>query len=216
MGLIRTRILAGVQSLIGGAPGGNSVTVLEDDSVTQVLPIVPDIARRALSPGETGWWVANFDNIHPGADSIKSEINPYDAGASVPAGSQYPTSIPSDQDLWLMGASLVRFAGAGDLNTGTLQLDPAPRQQAWGIDNSGAAVVVSGEFLLAGWIGLDTNSVIDWGKGGDGSLGVKRLAIRLPRSSLLLFRSNSSAAASFRVAMVFGLFPAGLGEDILG
>lgn len=212
MGLIRTTLLRGIDSLVGAAPAG-SVTVLDDDSVAQTLPVVPDIARRSLTSGETGWWTANLDNVHTAADEETSQINPYKALAAVPAGSAYPVSVPATQDLWLIGASLVRVSGAADLVGGFLAIDPIARQQAFGIEDDGSAVVVSGEIPLVFWGPLNTDTAVDWGVTLNDQV-YTRIALRLPRNTNLLFRSTSAGTATFRVVLILGLFQQALGQDV--
>lgn len=213
MGEIRTTLLRGVQALVGAAstPG---ITVLDDDSVTQVLNVLPELARRGLSLGETGWWIANLDNVHTAADAELSQINPYAAGADVPDGSAFPVAVPATQDLWLLGAHVVRISGAADLNNGALIIDPVARQQAFGRDDDGAAVVSSGEIPLALWGNLDTTLALDMAVLSEGGVWY-RAGIRLPRNAEILFRTDSAGTATFRLGMVIGLFPESLGQDVL-
>jgi len=213
MGLITTRLLTGIQQLVGGTPIGG-ITVLEDESVTQVLNVVPDVARRALSPAETGWWIANLDNDHGAADAELSRINPYSAGVDVPAGSGYPLEVPLDQDVWLLGASVVRIGGVTDLVNASMLIDPVPRQQAWGRDDAGVAVVASGEIPLALWGVLNEVLAVDMAI-LDGGGVFYRSAIRIPRNADILFRTESAGIAEFRLVIVLGLFPAGLGQDVV-
>jgi len=213
MGLIRTTLLRGVQALVGAAPT-TGVTVLDDDSVVQTLPVVPEIARRSLSLGETGWWIANLNNIHTAADAELSQINPYAAALDVPDGSAFPVLVPATQDLWLIGAHVVRISGAGDLNNGALIIDPVPRQQAFGRDDLGAAVVASGEIPLALWGNLNEVLAVDMAILSEGGVWW-RGPLRIPRNANILFRSDATATATFSLVMILGLFPESLGQDVL-
>jgi len=212
MGLIRTTLLRGVQELVGASPGTLGVTVLEDDSVTQTLPVVPDIARRSLVTGETGWWIANLDNVHTAADAETSLINPYAAADDVPAGSAFPLLVPATQDLWLLGASVNRISGAADLTAAALTLDPVARQQAFGRDDSGAAIVASGEIPLALWVGLNTDTPVAMALLVGGGVH-QAIRTRWPRNARVTFRTESAGTATFRLVMIWGLFQAGLGQD---
>ncbi len=212
MGLIGTRLLQGVQRLVGAA-STSGITVLEDDSVVQVLPVLPDIGRRSLAGVETGWFTATLSNVHSAADDENNTINPYVVDrALIPTTSSYPTPVPSEFDLWLCGVTLVA-TGDGALAGSHLAIDPVNQQQGWGRADDGTFVAGAGAIPIVRWDSINSATVLDVGVMGNGDTYWKG-ALRIPRRANLNFRSTSGAANTFNCIMVLGLFPAGLGQDI--
>ena len=197
---------------LGLGGGEEQPTMLDDATLSMVLPVA-DSVRRARSTGVTsGWFIGVIDNIHPAAGPISANVDPYAAGDARPAGnrSAYPSPLLQGTDLWLLGASLTVAVGTPALNSGSLSLDPLPIHQAWGIDNLGAAVVNSGAFAVLRWSALDS---ANFGITGDGS-SFGSVRIRLPRGVTLTVSTDATAAGTFRTVVVLGVFPEGLGQDI--
>lgn len=217
MSIIHSRMLGLIQKLIGGG-SGSLVTVLDDDSVTQVLPVIPEIARRSLTIGNIGgWFLAVLENVHTSDDFEQSSIPVYTpaAAAVIPP---YPLVVPDDQDIWLIGASLIRTTGAGSLAAGVLAINPPSISQGLGIDDAGATVIGTPMMSLAHFNGLNTvlGSVNAFGitAGGDPYVPI---GLRLPRFTTLVFNSESGGAATceFQMIAIMALFPAGLGQDVV-
>ena len=198
--------------LSGGA--GIEGTLLDDGNVSQVLVLNEIIRRSRTSAASTGWFQCVFSNIHPGADSQQSAINPYAAGAA--ARAPYPVAVPRGFDFWVLGASLRRTAGAGDLTGALLRLSPGAGQSGWGIDSTGAAVVSDLGSPTAFWDTLNTDvGSIAFGQNSvSGDVWVQ-LGLRIPPGAEdITFDSESVAAATFQCFLTCGLFPEGLGQDI--
>lgn len=206
--LDETNRILGIQSSSVGR------TDLEDGSVSQVLS-VNDIVRRSRAQGVTeGWFYAVMQHIHTGAGELAALMNPYaPRGVQGPA---YPRDAPQRQrDFWVATASLTRVSGAGDLDGAAMFIDPQPAQLAWGVTNTGVATTDESEFPVARWIsGLEETLDIAYGITGDGGATV-RLGLRIGRGSRIIFRSQVDAAATINLMMIVGLFPAGLGQDLV-
>jgi len=213
MGQIRTTVLRLFQPLFGGAPSGAPITVLEDDSVTQVANIFPDVARRSLAGPESGWFTCTMQNVHSGADDENNTINPYEVDRIlIPTTSSYPSPVPAEQELWICGVTLLA-TGDGALAGAHLGIDPVAQQQGWGRDDAGAFVAGVGVIPIVRWDSINSATIIDIGVMGDGSTHW-RGAVRIPRRANLNFRSTSGAANTFNCVIILGLFPTGLGQDI--
>ncbi len=218
MAEIKTPILRPIQQLIG-SPGLGGV-VLDDDSVTQTLPIVPDIARRGGSQGSTGgWFLGILENVHSGADGEASSIDPYNPGAFA-GGGAWPAVVPPGFDVWLAGISGFRKAGTGSV-VAAMGYNPANNGPAfgWGVDDSGVAVAPTTPSMqlarfdsVEAGISLLTSPpmLTEYGE------YFVPVSMRLPRAGTLSFTSESSAASEWQAVFLMGLFPAALGQDILG
>jgi len=215
MSVISNNLLAAVQALIGGATG-SGITVLEDDSVTQTLPIVPEIARRSLAIGNIGGWVlAVLENVHSGADFEQSSINLYNPAAAA-IRPPYPGPVPLNTDVWMLGCSLIRNSGAGGLTGGLLGLNPPTLSQGLGIDDAGVALITTPIMTLAHFVGVD-ETLSSGNAFGETDQGLTYVPInlRIPRGGTLVFSSEAAAAAEFQLLVVLGLFPAGMGQDVV-
>jgi len=215
MGAIKNPILKALQGLIGIAPVPGPV-VLDDDSISLTLPVVPHIARRSLAGIELGWFVGLMENVHSGADSEASSIDPYEPGALL-AVPPYPPSVPDDFDLWLLGISGTRSSGTGGLTGALFTLNPNDTSQGWGIDDAGVALLGTPSIRLGLFDSISelvqaftTDPMIN-------SLTLQtfyKLGIRVPRGAILSFETEAAAAAEFQGQFLLGLFPAGLGQDV--
>lgn len=202
-----------INRILGLGGGGESDTDLEDQTLVQVLDVAAAV-RRSLAGGvREGWFTGVMDNIHAAAGAVVTTVNPYTT-SDVPTGGSWPQPVPKGLDIWVLGAALVVTGAGGGLDGGMLNLDPLPAQQGWGRDSAGAAVVGSGEFPIVRWTGIDSSvAPVPVGITGDGSVFVKTL-VRIARGTQLLFRTDATAADTFRCTVLLGLFPEALGQDV--
>ncbi len=202
-----------VNLALGLTGAGAPVTELQDGVVDQVIDVTP-VARRSrtLRPND-GIFVGIMRNVHSGAGSLLGTSNPYEMGAALVI-SPYPSPVPKQFDLWLLGAS-VNFASGTGTFTGALTITYRSPQQGWGETNGGAFVIASVEVPVAHWDTVVTEGAIVFaGLSGDRGPHA-HIGIRLPRhpDTAIRFRSTASAAATFDCQVVLGMFPASLGQD---
>jgi len=216
MALIKSGMLKRIQGLIGAPGSALGPVVLEDDSVTQTLPVIPEIARRGLAPGTIGGWgFGVLENVHSAADFESSNIDPYMAGDG--AVGAYPRVVPLEFDVWLLGATAVRTSGSGDLTAASVFLDPASNQQMWGLDDVGAQVVADPRITVGRWDSIEEGIV------GAANFFITEqgnpyipINVRVPRSGCTIaFQTQSLAAAEYQACLLMGLFPASLGQDVV-
>lgn len=199
---------------LGIAGSGDSQTELLDGTVDQVLDVGQIARRGGTLAGTEGIFRCILRNVHAGAGDIFSSWQPYlpgETGLIAP----YPTPVPDDLDVWLLGASVESVSGGGSLVGAALRLTQI--QQGFGIDDSAAAVVSNSVFTVAWWnthIGIlappfmATQSLQPF----------KPINLRIPRkgaiaSPFLSFGSQSDGINTFDCVMMMGLFPVALGQD---
>jgi len=199
------------------------VTEFDDGNASQVLDVAPAI-RRGLTPvASSGLYIAVMENVHSGADSEASTVDPYNLGSALVLGG-YPAAVDASLfDVWLLEVSCVRTSGAADLLVGQLRLNTTAgirNPQGWGIDDAGALVTGTDGPVLAMWIGAvassGSGSQACFVQAGTGKADAIRVNRRIRLGESLVFSTGSDAAMELQLIMTIGLFPAGLGQDILG
>jgi len=195
----------------------SGITDMDMGSISLVFNVAPEILRRGVQLGpQGGWFMGILENVHSGADGERSEIDPYAAGADAVA--PFPTTVPEDIDLWLLGVSLVQSVGTGTLLTAAqILFNPAPFTQGFGRDDGGLPIIAVRAFTVARFTSV-VNDVTDLGAEAgitDQGLTYQPVNMRIPRGSTISFSSESSAAAEFQAILVMGMFPASLGQDVV-
>lgn len=191
---------------------GATVTEIPDGILDQVIDVGPIIRRGRTQASTTGLYTPVLRNIHGAADTQASSETPYlvDVADRI---EPYPTPMPAQFDVWLLGASVHRLSGTGTLSAMlTVNWDSA--HQGWGVDESGNAIVANVEKAIAIWDALFTVTVgVGVLNGSNGPWA--KIGMRIPRSptSTLIFRTTSSAVATYDCQLMLGVFPVGLGQD---
>lgn len=217
MSLVEGDQLRLVQSLMGlSSSAVSGVTDLDDGSLTQTLPIIPEIVRRSLAEANlTGWYQGLLRNIHPGAGSINSGIDPYSPGDDAVA--PYPASVPSGWDVWLLMVTGVRSSDAGDFSGGVVGVNPIATNQGWGRDNLGALVALSPRFSVARFDAVEAAipGVSDDPLITEQGNTMVRVGLRLVRNTTIEWHTESVDAGTYDAQFVMGIFPEGLGQDVI-
>jgi len=196
----------------GAAPGAG--TELDDQNLSMVLNITDALRRGRAGGVDDGYFFGLFLTVHTGAGVETATIDPYAPAALVPTVSPYPAEVPAGLDLWVIGATGGRTAGAGDLVGGFLGVDTIARHLGWGVDEGGAAVSQLPLFPIARFASLDT-AITGFATFLDGQGNFWHpIMMRIPRGQSLSFKSQADAAATFRCIITLGLFPEGLGQDL--
>lgn len=202
----------------GLAGQGAEETILQDGVLDQVIDVAPIVRRGRTLASSGGIFRGLLRNIHPSTGTINSGISPYNATVAHVVA-PYPGKIPDQFDVWLLGASMIRFSGSGDLTQAMLGLDNIA--QGFGRDDSNNPILGINEVLpLANWDGLKTATT---------TYGVeqarepwKPLKVRIPRLGAIpsapvniVFRTvtPSAGGATFDAVILMGVFPVSLGQD---
>lgn len=205
--------LAVANRALGLTGTGAAETVLLDGSVDQVLDVVPIVRRGRTLAGRQGIFSGDMSNVHGGATTIVNSINPYQI-ATAALTAPYPSPVPRQFDLWLLGVSAIRSAGAGD---GTGLLDIELINSGFQINDSGAAGA-QGILPVASWGQVDTLGGTDVLTTPVMKQPYQPINLRLPSSEAgnecaVVFRTTSTAAATFICELWLGMFPVALGQD---
>lgn len=189
-------------------------TEFQDGIVDQVLDVGPLIRRgRTLGISE-GIFEGTLRNVHPGAGSLTSVTNIYLVPVA-PAFPPWPTPVPRGFDVWLLNAVVRQVSGAGTFQ-GALFANYDAGVQAFGVSNTGATVVSSAHHVLVNWDGLVTDTFV---YGVLNGAVPKVTPFRLVRGTVpgtsLTFSSTASDVITFDCQVLIGLFPTGLGQDVI-
>jgi len=208
---IDSAALAGMNDAIGIVGPGSQVTELMDGTVEQVIE-VGQVVRRSLTPANTtGIFSGALTTIHAGAGDLLAFVSPYDVD---PANTfaPWPTPVPRNFDVWLIGASVRRMSGSG---TFTGRLDIGTNTAGFAEDNTGAPASFAA-LVVAVWDSIALLGGLNLGVSPDGHV-YQRINLRIPRESLgtdfIGFVSTASALSTYTCALQIGLFPSSLGQD---
>jgi len=208
--------LSQVQRQLGISGVGTGVAMLEDDELRQVLDVGPAVRRGRADVANGGWFWGVLVNEHAGASSLSSFINPYEPMA-LSLTSFPPLVDVSRFDIWIAGATLRLLSGATSIADAALIIGAPLRSLAFGKTDSGAGITPSGGgFVIQSWgtkvVASDTFTYML----PEVRVPFETTNIRMPRGSNLVFDTQSIGVSTYELSIIMGLFPIGLGNDILG
>ena len=205
--------LGEVTLALGLSGAGSPITELTDGVVDQTLSVGEIIRRSRTQAGTVGIYTPTMRTVHTDAEVLSVTVNPYNVGATAVVA-PYPNPMPRQFEVWLLGASMRIASGSGGINA-TLSLTNGTRQQGWGVDDSGAQILVSQAIRLAFWNAIGTAGT------AFGILAVNRgphqkIGLRIPRPfSNLVFTASSALTTTLDCQLILGVFPIALGQDVL-
>jgi len=214
MATVKGPQLSTIQRLYGLSPAQLlGVTDIDTDHVSQVLPIAPEILRRSnsiLGSVAGGFFQATLENVHSAADDEVTVLRPY---ASAAAAITVPTPVPDGWDIWLLGGSVLRTAGAGGAAM-VIALNGIPG--GMGLDDGGTQVTDTPLQILGRWDSIidDIQAFLGYGATEAGDPWIN-FNVRLPRGVVIEFHSTSDAAITIQAALQMGIFPEGMGQDVV-
>jgi len=202
--------LSEVDRALGITGQSSGITEFADKDLTQVYDVARSVRRGRTIAGGTGIFTAQLTHVHTGAGDLFVSVNPYDV--AVGAIAPYPTPMPRQFDIWLLGASVEQQSGSGTF-VGLLQASQP--FQGFGVNDSGVAVVRNQALSLALWDSVVTVSdEVGLTEAGQPWVPIRMRLARSPVTEII-FRSTASAVATFHCQILLGVFPVGLGQDVL-
>jgi len=200
-----------VAKALGLTGAGSIQTQFEDGSVVQNLDVGPFIRRGRTLAHTEGIYTGVLSNVHTNAETLQTTIT-LSLNQPVAAIAPFPTPIPSQFDLWLIAAAIERISGTGTL-TASLRVQYPAAAQAFGIDDSGVAVVDTSNFNFGYWDSIVDQTVEVALQNGE--TPTAKIGLRMLPGTGLRFSSTSSATSSYNCHILIGLFPIGMGQDII-
>lgn len=204
------RELARVLQISSGSP---QQVDIQDSIVQQTIDLDPFL-RRGLTPaGSLGIFTATILNTHIGSDTITTDIDPY-APATTFVGNGYPPVIESELDVWLLAAHARNITGSGDFGGGFLGVRTDPNGMGW--RNEATATVMDQLYATFNQeAGAGNANVLRMSTSGAVFI---RGPIRIRRGlSQITFETVKSGvgAGSYKAFLTLGVFPAGMGQDVV-
>lgn len=188
---------------------GSPVTELADAIVDQVLSVNEIVRRSRTQAGTEGIYTALLRNIHTGGTSLTISVLPFNPGARGLA--PYPSPMPAGFDVWLLSAAVTQLSGSGTISA-NLRVQVPPR--VMGLSTTAAGVTLAQSVGI--WNTIVAEGITVAFKSGQ-TEPVQNIGMRLPRDPLteIIFSSTSSATATFDCFCMIGVFPVGLGQDVV-
>ncbi len=212
MKTIDSDALAIVNRALGLTGAGAPVTEFPDGTLDQVLDVSALVRRGRTQAATQGIYGAVLRSVHGAADSNAVTVDPYEVGTTAVIA-PYPNPMPPAFEVWLLGGSVRRVSGTGTLTAVLTMTFPAVNQ-GWGIDNNGVAVLVEAEHPLVFW-DASASEGITFGLRNGTRGPFQRIGTRVPRGSNLRLRSTSTALSTWDCSLILGVFPVGLGQDVV-
>ena len=211
-------------------PGGEQYTTLDDGNVQQVIEI-SEIARRSLTPaGTAGIYSAICKNRAEGAAGLNDNVvDPYDLADSFTVDQDtnaWPTPVPRGFDVWLIDASVWTETNPSRVDWMELDLTVPSNHQAFFVtrDSMGTPDQGTNDLTHQGLVRWDTAldddtvtgaaTVIRWAtENGTINASINK---RIRRGTTINFKSHTNAQyVDCYVGLTLGLFPEGLGQDVV-
>lgn len=191
---------------------------LDDAVVQQTLDMVPFVRRGGAIQAFDGIFTGTIENDHvgPGATSVTTDIDPYNAGGS--AFAPFPAEVSREFDVWILGGSAVVSAGAQSITDGFMALISPVAANGFATGGSQISflqllqtfdnvfVFGTGQAFLAKAASLEPS---DSGT----ILATSIPALRVPRGYQIRFSTTAPGVSTYIAQMLIGLFPVGLGQD---
>lgn len=202
----------------------------QDDLVQVTLDPLWEIRRAlALPRAGGGFFTARIENgPHAvGVDTIISTVDPYDLNNSgntavTYTDPEYPVPVPEELDVWLIACTASVKAGAGNFSSGSLHYLIDANSMGWRTDDTSA--IATGDFLRL-YANEVAGPVFTLLVGPDLTPDfLFQRPYRLPRArvfdsstvrGLRFTTENTGGTPTYRLDMLFGLFPAGMGQDMV-
>ncbi len=215
--------LVSVQRQLGNSGISPGLTQFDDDVLQQTFDISAAIRRSRADIAGGGLFFGILRNAMAGSDDEVSSVDPYNVGVTL-ATETFPARVDTTRfDLWLLGASFNVFSGAATATNVECMLEVdlsvTGRLRAFGVDDAGAVAAFGGTLSVAIADGVkvvggatrlfNTVSGQAW----------TPLRMRMPtQGSIIRFLSTKGDATAgvWDAIFLLGLFPIGMGQDVLG
>ena len=205
--LVDSQALQRVSKTLQLSTPGAQETLFIDERLEQVLDVGAIVRRGLTLAGTEGLYTANIRNTHSGSQgNVATIIDPWNLGGV--ARPPFPTSIPDNQDLWILGFHPEVVSGVGDFDSAFFDLFVPTTHQAFG--------TISTNIVLATWTEAGSMAGGTFLFGSSSSVTVfTNVALRVPRNATFRWHTRNNGANSpvFQLNLMLGLFPSAMGQD---
>lgn len=201
--------LHAVSKSLGLSTPGGQRTDFDDENLQQVLDVGPLIRRGRALGARGGAFSAYVVNTHPAADTQTTNLDVYKL-ATPTQGAGWPSPVPEGYDAWLVGSQALQSGAI--MTAAMLRIVYPSESQIYGA--AGPMNMVLRTYLTTVLASVTIGSVLYGRSIGDGQIG-RTHAIRIPRGATVTWQSISNAAGDISAILQLGLFPAGLGQDLI-
>jgi len=191
---------------------------IQDDVLQQMIGVNPFMRRELTPQGSSGIFTASILNTHTGSDTITTDVNPYTPGTTF-VDPTYGDPVDPDLDVWLIMAHAQVITGDGDFGDGFLSIIMDATAMGWRNEASAIAVnqiiqaydserpVGSINFLYSSgtdvlFLSTDGGTPIRISREGDARIRFQTIKAGV-------------GAATYKLFLTLGLFPVGMGQDVL-
>lgn len=188
-----------------------------DDGIIQQMLELNAFLRRELTPqGSSGIFTASILNTHTGSDTETTLVNPYTPGTTF-VKPEWGDPVAAGLDVWLLAAHAEAVTGLGDFGGGGLALVSDSNAMGW--RNEANAIAVNSQIMTYDqelaqgaqtFLMSNANDIIMLDERGNGGIRIPREAdTRIEFQTI----KTGAGAATYKLFMILGLFPAGMGQD---
>ena len=192
--------------------GGSQLTQFQDELLQQSIDVGAVVRRGLTLAGTEGIHGASITNTHAAAGNETTTIAPFNLDGLQNA--PFPAEIPTFFDFWVLWACPVTLSGAGVFNGMDASiLTPAANEAFGGTGSTAARFGLWSDEIT--FTGIGSFPVSATGAGDAAWTNPQRVGMRVPRGGTLRIRTRAEGAAVYRLDLIVGLFPIGMGQDVL-
>lgn len=197
---------------------GAELTEFQDELLQQVLDVAPMVRRGLTLDISGGIYTATILNTHVGSDTITTDVNPY-VPATTFVGNGFPAEVSDAFDVWLLGLHAQNITAPGDFGGGFFGIITGTLGMAWRNEAGSIAMVQVIDLWKQETSGTGNLVVLTAEFAAPAATGFIKLPMRIRRSADVRFRfetvKSGVGAGTYKVFLTLGLFPAGLGQDVV-
>ena len=204
--------LRDLHRVIEVSTGPPQIVDLQDEIIQQVIEVSPFIRRRLTPADSVGLFTARVLNSNTGSDTITNDLNPYTTVPASFVGGGYPALV-ENLDVWLLQATMENRSGPTDFGGGFLGI--ITDATGMGLSNTGAAIAAINilRYLDSEVVFGNRTALADSSSGLSSWTGAIRISRRADTRIRFETVKTGVGVATYNLDLLFGLFPAGLGQD---
>lgn len=211
-----SRALAQMARVLQQSTGSPQLVELDDQNIQQSFDLNPFVRRGLVPVPSQGIFTAQILNTHIGTDVITTEVNPYSPGTTF-VGNGYPAAVGPEFDIWITAAQAQNITGSGDFGGGELSIIYDVNGMGWRNEANGIAqreviTFYSSEQDLPG-LGVTVLRFVSTKPYIEDYALPRRVGRNADGRIRFTTVKTGAGAATYKLFLTLGIFPAGLGQD---